>query len=199
MVNIVKRMRKLRELLWIRVGPGALLLPKEVSKITLEFNKHINGGHRGARKFWREMLPRIKYRNPSVPISVMRHSNDSGPAKLCIYTKSASAPNPSQSSISTPPSATPNPRNTATPDTTAPAFTIDMKMIPESQILEELIEKTGATIIEPSEQELQEMKDIADFKVRSEGDRVQVREHLMKQRREEELLRLARGEITATA
>lgn len=37
------------QLLWIRCGPGALVLPKDVTKLTMEFNTKIYGGHQGAR------------------------------------------------------------------------------------------------------------------------------------------------------
>ncbi|KAJ5028496.1 CI-B8 domain-containing protein [Bipolaris maydis] len=202
MVHILSRMRKLRELLWIRCGPGALILPKEVSKISMEFNTKIYGGHRGARKFWREMLPRIKYRNPSVPIQISRHNDADGPALLHIYTASKTQPAAgttnapvAQQPESTPPSGTPNARNSLVPDTSKPTYTINIKDQLESEILEALVAQTGAQEIKPTEQELAEMREIAEFKERSEADRVQVRERLMKERREAELLKLARGEV----
>ena len=68
----------------------------------------------------------------------------------------------------------------------------------ESEILEALVARTGAQAIEPTEQELAEMQEIAEAKERSEADRVQVREYVMKQRREEEMLKLARGEVPTT-
>lgn len=43
------------------------------------------------------------------------------------------------------------------------------------------------------------MVEMKEFKERSEADRVLVREKLLKERREAELLRLARGETTASA
>ncbi|KAF2185183.1 hypothetical protein K469DRAFT_707965 [Zopfia rhizophila CBS 207.26] len=190
MVNIIKRMRKLRELLWIRVGPGALILPKEVSKISMEFNTKINGGHRGARKFWREMLPRIKYRNPAIPIQISRHNDANGPAKLYIYT-SPSSPSSTTDQNST---TTTNSTATQTPETAKPTHTIDLRMVPESQILAELIKATKAEVIEAGEAELSEMRDIEEQKMRSAKDREEVREKLVKERREAELLRLARGE-----
>ncbi|ORY18834.1 hypothetical protein BCR34DRAFT_553577 [Clohesyomyces aquaticus] len=191
MVNIVKRMRVLRELLWIRVGPGALKLPKEVTKISMEFNNKIDGGHRGARKFWREMLPRIKYRNPIVPIEVSRHTDPAGPCKLYIYTEPAQA-----TTTSAPSSPTPSSSTTAT---AKPTHDIDIRMIAESQILAELIRVTKAEVIEATEQEKEEVREIEEFKERSEADRQLVREKFVAGRREEELLRLARGEITADA
>jgi large subunit ribosomal protein MRP49 len=144
------------------------------------------------------MLPRVKFRNPSIPIEIHRHRDADGPAQMLIYTSAQPEPVTSTTPTTTPPSSTPNARFPGVPDTSAPTHTIDIKAVHESTILQELIEKTGAEVLKPTEQEEEELRELAEFKVRSEADRVEVREKLMKQRREEELLRLARGEITAT-
>ncbi|KAF7676237.1 hypothetical protein GT037_005742 [Alternaria burnsii] len=156
------------------------------------------------KKFWRNMLPRMKYRNPSIPIEIARHNDPDGPSLLHVYTSktqpatgSTNSPT-AQQSDSSPPSGTPNPRNTLVPDTSKPTYTIDIRDQSESEILEALVQKTGAQQLEPTEQELAEMKEIEEFKERSEADRVQVRERLLKERREAELLKLARGEVPAT-
>ncbi|KAF2446740.1 hypothetical protein P171DRAFT_519109 [Karstenula rhodostoma CBS 690.94] len=197
MVNIIKRMRKLRELLWIRNGPGAIQLPKEVTKISVEFHKKLIGSqHRGARHFWHDILPRIKYRNPALPISVTRHADPAGPAYLHIFT---AQPTPQTAAI--PPSSTPQPTS-STPEATAndtPTHTIEIKDFHESEILEALVEKTGAVVLTTPPEEATEMAEIEEFKERAEVDRVEVREKLMKVRREEELLKLARGEISAAS
>ena len=65
----------------------------------------------------------------------------------------------------------------------------------ELEILEDLIAKTGAEVLPPSQQELAELREVAEFKERSEADRALVREKLMHERSEAELLRLARGEV----
>ena len=50
MVSLSQRMRKLQtKLLAIRLGPGALVLPKEVKRIHMRFGTKINGGHMGPR------------------------------------------------------------------------------------------------------------------------------------------------------
>ncbi|KAL1605320.1 hypothetical protein SLS60_004868 [Paraconiothyrium brasiliense] len=209
MVNIIKRMRKLRAkvkqpatislLLWIRNGPGAIQLPKEVTKISVEFHKKLIGSHhRGARHFWHEILPRIKYRNPTVPISVIRHDDPTGPAYLHIYTSPKSSASQTMNTPSTG-NAPPEPNNSSTPDTSKPTHTVDIKTLHESEILEALVEKTGAVLVQTPPEEAQEMSEIEEFKERSEKDRVEVREKLMKVRREEELLRLARGEVPNAA
>jgi large subunit ribosomal protein MRP49 len=130
------------------------------------------------------MLPRIKYRNPNIPIAIQRHNDAEGPSLLHIYTSSTS-PDPAATT-------TPNPQST-------PTHTFDLKMKHESEILDLLIEKTGATPLQATPQELAEQEEIAEFKTKSEKDRVEVRDKLIRVRREEELLRLARGEVPATA
>ncbi|KAF9698529.1 hypothetical protein EKO04_003430 [Ascochyta lentis] len=212
MVNIIARARKLQQLLWIRCGPGALVLPKEVSKISMEFNTKLYGGHRGARKFWREMLPRLKFRNPSISMQVSRHNSPEGPALLHIYTKSTpNTPNGSANTsvpslhtqsgtANTPPSSTPNARNTLVPDATAPTHTINMRDQAPSEILDALLAKLPESVVlRPTPEEEQRMAEMAEFRESSEADRVLVREKLMKERREAELLKLARGETITAA
>ncbi|CAN9138405.1 unnamed protein product [Alternaria alternata] len=197
MVHILKRMRKLHE-----ASKGTCNRPP-----TGTSESFAGEGDRigyALKKFWRNMLPRMKYRNPSIPIEIARHNDPDGPSLLHVYTSktqpatgSTNSPT-AQQSDSSPPSGTPNPRNTLVPDTSKPTYTIDIRDQSESEILEALVQKTGAQQLEPTEQELAEMKEIEEFKERSEADRVQVRERLLKERREAELLKLARGEVPAT-
>lgn len=164
------------------------------------------------RKFWREMLPRIKYRNPSVPIEISRHNSPEGPALLHIWTKSIpNTPDGSSNTsipslhtqsatAATPPSGTPNARNTQVPDATTPTFTIDVRNQAQSEILDALLAKLPESqILHPTPEEELQMAEMDEAKVRSEADRVLVRERLVKERREAELLKLARGEVTAAA
>ncbi len=158
------------------------------------------------------MLPRIKYRNPSIPIEISRHTSPDGPALLHIYTNAAPNTPDGSSNTSvpslhtqsgtaeTPPSGTPNARNTQVPDATAPTYTINIRDQQHSEILDALLAKLPESqILRASPEEEQQMVEMAEFKERSETDRVLVREKLMKERREAELLRLARGETTAAA
>ncbi|KAF2847147.1 hypothetical protein T440DRAFT_471251 [Plenodomus tracheiphilus IPT5] len=167
----------------------------------MEFNTKIYGGHRGARKFWREMLPRIKYRNPAIPIEVNRHSDPSGPSLLHIYTHTKTQPTSSttaspvaQQSANTPPSATPNARNTMVPDTTPPTYTLNIRDQQEGEILEAFVKTLECEEVKPSPEEEQQMRDLKEQEERSEQDRVLMRETLLKERREAEMLKLARGE-----
>ncbi|KAL5118932.1 hypothetical protein ACEQ8H_003061 [Pleosporales sp. CAS-2024a] len=141
----------------------------------MEFNTEINGGHRGARKFWRNMLPRLKFRNPAIPMQISRHNDPDGPSLLHIYTR--------------------------VPDTSAPTptHTLEMRNLNEEEILEALVKTVGGTAIEPTEEEREQLRDLAARKEVSDKDRAEVREKLVKERREQELLRLARGEMASAA
>ncbi|KAL9051079.1 MAG: hypothetical protein Q9162_006252 [Coniocarpon cinnabarinum] len=49
MVNVLKRMRRLKELLDVRLGPGAMVMNPEVKRIHMQFAKKIDNGHMGPR------------------------------------------------------------------------------------------------------------------------------------------------------
>lgn len=112
-----------------------------------------------------------------------------GPSLLHIYTNSKSQTTPS--SAESP--------STTTSDTSEPTHTINMwNEMPEA-ILEAFIAKTGAEVVPPTELELEQLREVEEQKKRSEKDRAQVLEHLTKERRERELLNLARGEAPAAS
>ena len=164
--------------------------------------------HPPPRKFWREMLPRIKYRNPSIPIEINRHNTPEGPSLLRVWTNrlpntpdgssNTSIPSLATSSATaaSPPSGTPNARTTLVPDATEPTYTIDIRDQQPSEILDALLAKLPESeVVRPSPEEEQALADHAEQDARSEVDRVLVKERLTKERREAELLRLARGEV----
>lgn len=50
MVSLSQRMRKLQtQLLAIRLGSGALVLPKDIKRIHMRFAQYKKGGHMGPR------------------------------------------------------------------------------------------------------------------------------------------------------
>jgi large subunit ribosomal protein MRP49 len=128
------------------------------------------------------MLPRIKYRNPSVPISIARHNDPDGPSLLHIYMRSTTTSSP-----------------TTDTDSAPPTHTLNIRDQQDSQILDALVKTVGATQIETTAQEKQEIADMKELRERGERDRVEVREKLIKERRELELLKMARGEVPVAA
>ncbi|KAI9680191.1 MAG: Chitin synthase, class 3 [Trizodia sp. TS-e1964] len=71
-------------LLTVRTGPGAAILPPGITRLTLSFNKKCYDGHSGPRHFWRSYLPRLKFHNPGVPMDVVRGEGAPGPATLTL-------------------------------------------------------------------------------------------------------------------
>ncbi|KAK7704746.1 hypothetical protein SLS57_010370 [Botryosphaeria dothidea] len=180
MPTIGQRMFKMKELLSIRLGPGAAVLPKDVKKITMRFAPKIDDGHRGPKRFFRHILPRIKYRNPALPITVDRSAAQSDPAILNVVFKNDSA------STSAPaPAAEGGDR----------VVTIQMKHKSESEILRQLYEVTGAKEVEPTDVEQEELRQLTERKERSRRDSERMFEVNRQRKREAEMLAAARGEV----
>ncbi|KAF7873937.1 hypothetical protein EAF04_002609 [Stromatinia cepivora] len=196
MVNLLKRMAKLNALLGIRLGPGAAILPPEVTRIHMDFAYGL-AGHLGPKHFWRKCLPRLKYHNPAVPMTVNRTNDTSAPATLTIHFTNpdlaASSPPPINSTASNPaaPSASGAP--------TTYTKTIDCKHRDDNAILYDLMELTKAKKVLPTEAEKQMMKDLAASKLKSEQDSILSAAVNEKIRAEKAILDQARGEVAAAS
>ncbi|KAL9590274.1 MAG: hypothetical protein Q9203_000947, partial [Teloschistes exilis] len=181
----------------IRLGQGAAILPKDIKRIHLDFASKISDGHFGARKVWRNYLPRLKYHNPAVSMTVNRSQDQAGPATLTIFYAS-----PHDSSTSSPSSAAPSSSTTSITSTSdhtpfERAETISMKHRHESQILSDLLNLTKATPIVASPEEEAELQALADERKRSEADRARNAAYTEQKRQEKALLDQARGAIGA--
>jgi len=172
------------------------VLSNDVKQIHLDFARKINDGHFGARRVWRKILPRLKYHNPAISMTVNRTLDQEGPAILTIFF--ARPPRSSSATASPAPSSSTDP--STAPSGHAPADrieTIDMKHKHESDILSRLLEITKGVPYEASPEELAELSDVDDEKRRSERDReAQARLNEVK-RQEKALLDLARGGVEA--
>ncbi|KAI1210605.1 CI-B8 domain-containing protein [Annulohypoxylon truncatum] len=207
MVNPGKRMHILQELLAIRHGPGAAILPPEITRIHLDFAKRWNNGHFGPRKFWRDCLPRLKFWNPAVPMLVNRTEDQTAPAKMSIYFRQAALdsnkPSVLVSKFNTLPLAQ-QPRSSITNEYPAPepeegerVVTIDMKEVHSDAILEEFLAKTGATKVEPTADELAEMAQVERRHREAAFDRSINKKYIDAQKLEERMLAMARQEAEA--
>ena len=176
----------------MRVGPGAAILSNDVKKLHLNFARKADDGHYGARRIWRQYLPRLKYHNPAVSMTVKRTADQEGPAVLSIHftlaSKSSSPAAVSASSTSISPSILPSDHIPS-----KQVATIDMKHKSESEILSRLLELTRATPYEATPDELAELKDVEDYSRRTTRDRAaQARLNQIK-KQEQALLDQARG------
>jgi len=73
-----------------------------------------------------------------------------------------------------------------------------MKHRRHEEILKRLIDVTKAEEVKATEGEIEELRELREQETMSEVDRVRSRVVLENQRREQELLKQARGEITGT-
>ncbi|KAK0107318.1 hypothetical protein ONS95_004012 [Cadophora gregata] len=200
MVAVIKRMRKLRALLAIRIGPGAAVLPPEVTRIHMDFARDIEDGHYGPRKFWRNCLPRLKYHNPAVPMTVNRTNDQSGPALLTIHftnPSAAASTKPEISSTTTKETSSAPVAATKAGLPTERTEVVNMKHRPESEILDQLLAITRARIVKPTAEETRQIQDIEDQNARSERDAIMMAEVNAKRKREEAILIQARGDPDA--
>ena len=182
------------QLLAIRLGPGAAILPKDVKRIHLNFASKLYEGHYGPRKFWRNQLPRLKYHNPAVSMTIERTKDQQSPATMTIFF----APPPVSDSAT----ASPAPTSSTTSSTVASDHTpfdrtetIDMKHKSESEILAKLMKITNAVQVEATPEEEAELEILEDQHKRSDQDRERVIQHNNKIKREKALLAQARGNI----
>lgn len=232
---MIKRMRHMKtRLLAIRLGPGAALLPKEIERIHLDFAPLINDGHRGPRKFWRHMLPRLKYHNPGVLMSVSRTQEQTGPAIMSIYMKRAGATattttttseGTTEGEASQDTQAASEATGESLPSDSLPTgplqplrklqeavkttipkaradqevLELDMKHKSEDEILSAFLQATRAREVQPTQGELDDLRELEEFRDRSLRDSTRSKGVRAAWKREQEMLKAAKGELTTAS
>ncbi|RDL40375.1 uncharacterized protein BP5553_00354 [Venustampulla echinocandica] len=191
MVNITRRMTKLTALLQLRVGSGAAILPPEVERIHLEFARARDDGHSGPRVFWRNELRRLKYYNPSIPMTISRSMNPADPATMEIHFKKADGTTTPESSTETPPPTTTT-DSSSIPATENPKV-VDIKGHGPGFILHQLITYTNAKTVEPTEEDLVQLEEMKEKKERGRKDSVLMQKVNKKRKEDKEKDILARG------
>ncbi|KAI0439196.1 CI-B8 domain-containing protein [Xylaria telfairii] len=205
MVNPGKRMHILQALLALRHGPGAAILPPEITRIHMDFALKWNDGHLGPRKFWKTCLPRLKYWNPAIPMLVNRSTNQAGPATMSIYFRQTSSDPVSTAEAvrnmlplaQQPHSSTTNEHPAPPPAEGERVVTIDMKNVHSDAILSDFLAKTGATLIHPTPDEQVEMRQVEERAERGAIDRAIVKKFIDDKRHEERILAVAKQEAEA--
>jgi large subunit ribosomal protein MRP49 len=153
------------------------------------------------RKFWRNCLPRLKYHNPAVPMTVNRTNNQEGPALMTIYFTTPEAAENTKTEI---PSTT-QPHTSTAPvaasqhgPSTERTEVINMKHRLDSEILDQLMSLTKARAVRATAEELREIQEMEEQNARSERDALKMAEVNEKRKREEAILTQARGEVEAS-
>ncbi|UNI20080.1 hypothetical protein JDV02_006206 [Purpureocillium takamizusanense] len=189
------------QLITIKCGPGAAIIPPEVTRIHMDFATKLNGGHMGARKFWREYLPRLKYHNPAIPMIVNRHDQNSSPPTMTIYLRKTTSPSadspsadlPAAKAHTQPGSSINNLSKAQPPASDERVVHIDMKNKHSSQIFDFFAAETRAKALQPTTEEIAEMQSLKAFKKQAGVDRERVRQLRAERKKEEDMLKRARA------
>ncbi|KAL4811151.1 CI-B8 domain-containing protein [Aspergillus unguis] len=201
MVNLFKRMRKLNtRILNVRVGTGAAILPTKatatteypaVTRLHLTYARKIYGGHQGARHFWRNCLTRLKYHNPSIPITVKQTDNQEGPASLTVYFAE------SLSKAATLNTAATKDEHAPAPSDGEHAAVVDIRNLTYTDIWNKMKNMTGAQEVHATEEETAALKKLEQMKQQSVKDQARVAGIRQAKLDHERMLRAAKGEVDA--
>ncbi|KAE8373806.1 50S ribosomal protein Mrp49 [Aspergillus bertholletiae] len=200
MVNVFKRMRKLKtvRIIDVRVGTGAAILPsvtsatKEFPAITrlhLTYAQKIYGGHQGARHFWRNCLPRLKYHNPGLQMTVKQTQEQEGPAALTIYfaERTSNAASLTAAKVED--------KHAPAPESTEKTAVVDLKNLDYKEIWNKVKMMTGAQEVPATPEEEAELQKLEQMRQQSEKDRVRIAAMRQAKKDQERMLQEARGEI----
>ncbi|KAE8350847.1 CI-B8 domain-containing protein [Aspergillus coremiiformis] len=198
MVNLFKRMRKLKTILNVRVGTGAAILPsaasatKEFPAITrlhLTYARKMYGGHQGARHFWRNCLPRLKYHNPGIQMTVKQTEEQEGPAALTIYFAGRASNAASLTAAAV------EDKHAPAPESTEKTAAVDLKNLDYKEIWNKVKMMTGAQEVPTTPEEEAELQKFEQMRQQSEKDRVRIATMRQAKKDQERMLQEARGEI----
>jgi len=140
-----------------------------------------NDGHLGPRKFWKLCLPRLKFHNPAVSMTVDHTTDQKGSATMTVFfAPSADAESPTQNTESS---------------VNERAEAIEMKHKHESEILDRLMKATQAVQVQPTEEEELELRQMEEERIKSEEDRRRMAAVTAQRLREKELMAQAKASI----
>ncbi|KAJ5125355.1 hypothetical protein N7476_010302 [Penicillium atrosanguineum] len=200
MVNLFKRMRKLKTMLEVRAGTGAAIFPtlatasKEfpaVTRLHLTYAQKIYGGHQGARHFWRNCLPRLKYHNPGVRMTVQQTEDQAGPAALTIYF--AERVSSTASAVAGKTQVTD--KHAPAPEASEKTAVVDLKNLTWEEIWSRVQASTGAEDVPVSEADQEEAKKLKAISEKAVGDRERIKAMRQAKKDQERMLAEARGEV----
>ncbi|KAJ5190363.1 uncharacterized protein N7498_009348 [Penicillium cinerascens] len=200
MVNLFKRMRKLKTILDVRVGTGAAIFPtlasanKEfpaVTRLHLTYAQKIYGGHQGARHFWRRCLPRLKYHNPGVKMTVRQTEEQEGPAALTIYF--AERVGSTANAIAGKNQITD--KHAPAPEASERTAVVDVKNLTWEEIWSRVQASTGAEEVPATAEDQAEQKKLQAISEKAVKDRERIQAMRQAKRDQERMLAEARGEV----
>lgn len=189
------------QILQTKVGTGAAIFPtlasasKEfpaVTRLHLTYAQKIDNGHGGARHFWRKCLPRLKYHNPGVGMSVKQTQDQAGPAALTLYFAGEKA---GSAAI-----ALANERKIT--DSLAPAteageksVVLDIRNYTYQQIWDRVQLMTNAKVVNPTGEDVALQQKLDAIQKKSGPDRERIQAIRQAKKDQERMLAMARGEV----
>ncbi|EEH33965.2 50S ribosomal protein Mrp49 [Paracoccidioides lutzii Pb01] len=195
----------------MRVGLGAAILPKPSSnprflpltRIHITYARKVYEGHGGARKFWRICLPRLKYHNPALFITVKQTKSQEGPAILSLYFNNKAVAEASGQTTPTPPPPPPQLEGEEQlSDSFAPppaeweiVRTINLKRKTIGRIWEDFKLMTGVEEIPISPEDQAEIEKVKRQRELSDLDRKRVAENRQMIKDQEKLLEASREDL----
>ena len=187
-------------MLEVRVGTGAAIFPtlatasKEfpaVTRLHLTYAQKIYGGHQGARHFWRKCLPRLKYHNPGVRMTVQQTEDQAGPAALTIYF--AERMSSTASAVAGKNQVTD--KHAPAPEASEKTAVVDLKNLTWEEIWSRVQASTGAEDVPASEADQEEAKKLKAISEKAVGDRERIQAMRQAKKDQERMLAEARGEV----
>lgn len=176
----------------IRLGLGAAIIPSSapVTRLHLTYTQKTQPNHIGARKFWRACLPRLKFYNPAVAVTVKQSSEPTTPALLTVYfSKSGENAVAVEGGSKILDSLAPEPLESEK------VSTIDVNGRNEMEIWAEFKKLTGAQEVEATEEDLQELERQEQMRRQAEIDRKRVAEIRQAKKNQEAMLKAAREDV----
>lgn len=150
------------------------------------------------RKFWHLYMPRLKYHNPAVSMTVKRVDKQDGPALMTIhFTDAESAANtgPAVSSTTQPHTSSAPVSTSISAAPTERTATINMKHRHSTEILSQFMALTKAKALEPTAKDLELAQEVEERKMQTEKDSKQSALVNEARKKKEAMLAQARGEI----
>ncbi|KAF1812644.1 hypothetical protein P152DRAFT_435973 [Eremomyces bilateralis CBS 781.70] len=163
----------------LRVGPGAISLSPEVSKLHLEFGLSRLNGNIYPAQFFSKCLSTLKYHNPAVAMTVNRFQDPTKDSRMFIYFREGARvppPPPSAPQFQGTSDSTAKSSEPSEPDQANSRYILDMKYRHWSKILQEVQDITSAQSVKQTEEDRKQQAEIKKFLERSADDRYRAAE-----------------------
>ncbi|RJE23572.1 50S ribosomal protein Mrp49, partial [Aspergillus sclerotialis] len=184
----------------MRTGLGAAYLPNQttatteyppISRLHLTYAQKIYKGHQGSRHFWRQMLPRLKYHNPAIPMTVRQIDNQDLPPVLTVYFSGGQVSKPASLNAAK----DINDEYAPKAEAGEKSAVLNLRDLPVAEIWKKVQLVTGAKDVEILEKDRKEKKWLDELDERSVKDQERVAAINKKKKDQERMLEEARKEV----